>query len=449
MPELSLRNIDQISNDIRDEEISFSHLLDDLIDHVCCDVEFEMQTGLDFQQAYQRVKQKMGSPRRLKEIQEETLYAVDLKYRKMKNTMKFSAIAGTIIFGFAALFKIQHWPLAGILMTLGALILAFIFMPSAMGVLWKETHNKNKLLLYVSGFITGFLFISGTLFKVQHWPVAGILLLGSVVTAVLLLLPSLLYDRVNDKEMSHKRPVYIFGAAGAIFYILGMLFKIQHWPAATVLMITGMIILGIIVLPWYTWLSWKDEKNISSGFIFMIIGSLLIIVPGAMINLNLQGMYDAGYLPHLEQQQKMFEVQQLSNSRIIARYNDSTGFEQMQLARSRTDEVIRLLGDIQKKLAEEQDVRPGAPDGDFTMRGSLLWPKLNSALAEYNDYLPAVLPERDYETLKILLEPSVYFPAEDVENVRMSVMSAQHSLGVLKNSILTAESRVLSAIAKN
>ncbi len=32
----------------------------------------------------------------------------------MKNTMKISGIAGTIMFGFATLFKIQHWPLAGV-----------------------------------------------------------------------------------------------------------------------------------------------------------------------------------------------------------------------------------------------------------------------------------------------------------------------------------------------
>ena len=449
MPEISLHNIDQIISDIRCEEISFSHLLDDLIDHVCCDVEYEMQTGLDFHQAYQRVKQKMGSPRRLREIQEETLYSVDSKYRKMKNTMKFSGIAGTIAFGFAALFKIQHWPAAGILLILGALTLAFVFMPSALGVLWKETHNKNKLFLYLSGFVTGFLFITGTLFKIQHWPVAGILLLGSAGTAVLLFLPALLYDRLNDKEMRHKRPVYIFGAAGAILYIIGMLFRIQHWPAASVFITLGMIVLVVIVLPWYTWLSWKDEKDITSGFIFIIIGSLLIIVPGALINLNLQKMYDAGYYPHLEQQQKLFEARQLSRSLVIAKYHDSTGFEQMQLADSRTHEVIALIEDIKKQIADDQDGGPGKSAGDFIMPESLSWQKLNQALADYKKYLSSVLPEQDYEVLKILLEPEVYFPAEEAGNVRMSVMSALHSLEVLKNNILTAEWRVLSAIAKN
>ena len=60
MPELSLHNIDQISRDISRQEITFSHLLEDLIDHVCCDVENEMQNGLNFSEAYQQGKTKNG-----------------------------------------------------------------------------------------------------------------------------------------------------------------------------------------------------------------------------------------------------------------------------------------------------------------------------------------------------------------------------------------------------
>ena len=60
MPELSLHHIDQISHDISRQEITFSHLLEDLIDHVCCDVENEMQKGLNFSEAYQQVKKKNG-----------------------------------------------------------------------------------------------------------------------------------------------------------------------------------------------------------------------------------------------------------------------------------------------------------------------------------------------------------------------------------------------------
>jgi len=118
MPELTFQDIDRIRRDVRGQDICFSHLADELLDHLCCDVEQEMACGLNFSEAYRRVKEKMGH-RRLKEIQEETLYAVDTKYRNMKNTMKISGIAGTALLGFAALFKIMHWPLAGILCSPG------------------------------------------------------------------------------------------------------------------------------------------------------------------------------------------------------------------------------------------------------------------------------------------------------------------------------------------
>ncbi len=170
MPELSLHHIDQISHDISRQEITFSHLLEDLIDHVCCDVENEMQTGLNFSEAYQRVKQKMG-PRRLKEIQEETLYAVDTKYRYMKNTMKISGYCRHNHVWLCC--NVQNSALArcrDTMMTLGALILAFVFLPSALSVLWKETHNRKRLFLFISAFLAGACFIAGTLFKIQHWP---------------------------------------------------------------------------------------------------------------------------------------------------------------------------------------------------------------------------------------------------------------------------------------
>ena len=476
MPEISLHNIDQIINDIRNEEISFSHLPDDLIDHVCCDVEYEMQTGLDFHQAYQRVKQKIGSPRRLREIQEETLYSVDSKYRKMKNTMKFSAIAGTILFGFAALFKIQHWPAAGILLTSGALTLAFVFMPSAIGVLWKETHNKNKLFLYLSGFVTGFLFITGTLFKIQHWPVAGILLLGSVVTAVFMFLPALLSDRLNDKEMSNKRPVYILGTAGAIFYILGMFFKIQHWPAASVLMVLGLIILGLVVLPWYTWLSWKNETNVSAVFIFIVLGSLMIFVPGALININLQSMYENGYYPHMERQHTMFEAQQSAKSSLLAVSQGSPKYQHMKTLDEKTSAVIVFIENIQKQMVEESEGEPGKPVintssviktaagyeidykhlskpfhpqpvRDFLAAGSSSRQQIDEMLDGYSEYISTLVPQQDYDRLSLLLDPSAFLPGEEQLKHGMTMMSALHSLEIIKINLTTVESRVLSLLA--
>ena len=248
MPELSLRNIDQISNDIRKQEITFPHLADELIDHICCDVENEMKNGLSFHDAYLAVKEKIGH-RRLKEIQEETLYAVDTKYRQMKSTMKISAIAGTVMLGFAALFKIMHWPGAGILLTLGAFTLAFVFMPSALTVLWKETHSGKRLFLYISAFITAMLFIIGVASKIQHWPLAALILMVASLSGIFAFIPALLAAKLKDQENRSKKIVYILGAAGLIFYTLALLCKIQHWPLASLFMMCGVVIIFLVVFP--------------------------------------------------------------------------------------------------------------------------------------------------------------------------------------------------------
>jgi hypothetical protein len=478
MPELSIRNIDQITNDIRSEEITFSHLIDDLIDHVCCDVEYEMTAGLNFSEAYKSVKRKMGSERRLREIQEETLYAVDTKYRNMKNTMKISGITGTMIFGVAALFKIQHWPYAGIMLTLGAIILAFVFMPSSLTVLWKETHNMKRLLIYISAFLSGFTFICGTLFKVQHWPMAGLLLLISVASICFLLIPSLLVNRLNNKETAHKRPAYICGAFGAILYAIGLLFKIQHWPAATFLMVAGLVILGIIALPWYTWITWKSEENVTPKFIFIIITAFLILLPGMLINLNLQGRYENGYYPHLEKQNLLLKSLTQQNTSFLQNHKDSSCYGELEKVHLNTAEVTGLISAIESNLIEEsqgnggytQTSSPGInhlegiTGADYNRIQNPFYllnqtkisgiessriKELNKASGEYLSLIGNYLTQRELEILRPIGDPLIFMNGASADNRPVSMLSFLHSSALLKTDLAIIEARVLRSVADN
>jgi hypothetical protein len=477
MPELSLHHIDQITRDISKQEITFSHLIHDLIDHVCCDVEYEMQSGLDFNDAYHRVRQKMGS-RRIKEIQEETLYAVDTKYRHMKNTMKISGVAGTALLGFAALFKIQHWPLAGTMLTLGAVILAFVFIPSALGVLWKETHNRKKLFLFISAFIGGMCLIIGTMFKVQHWPGAGILLSLSALFGIFFFIPALLASKLQDQENKAKRPVYILGAIGIICYGAGMLFKIQHWPLAGMIMVLGVIVLGCVAFPLYTWFTWKEESHISTRFLYMIIGMLLIIVPGALINISLQRGYEKGFYPHLAGQQLMYDFISARNNSLLATYHDSLSYPPMEQIHLRTTELVSYISDIQVKMVQASEGKPGqpavspdqikqteagpviqysllsnpfhpAPVKDFLLPGTISRQGLDALLKDYSGYISGLPEGKDLQMITDLLVPSNYLLEKLPEDRQVSMMSGLHSLELLKNSLMTVESNLLNTIAKH
>jgi uncharacterized protein with PQ loop repeat len=475
MPEMNLRYIDQISSDIRQQKISFSHLAEDLIDHVCCDVESEMQRGLNFSEAYLKVKTKIGL-RGLKEIQEETLYAVDTKYRKMKNIMKISGITGTVMLGFAAAFKIFHFPGTSILMTVGSLVLAFIFMPSALVVLWKETHSGKRLFLFISAFLTGATFILGILLKTQHLPAADILLSFSVLSAILLFLPTLLFSKLADNENINKRPLFIVAFIAMILYLVSFWFKMQHWPLATILMTLGSLILMVAVLPWYTWISWKGEEQVSSKFIFIVITIALFVMPGALVSLSVQQTYNEEFFVHQDQQRSIMNYRQNSNEKLLAAYKDSVQYNKMEQIHLKTTDLISQIDRIERKMIDLSEESPSA-ENPSTLVGSVKGNEIQYRYLKnpYNKYIvkfklfPAAASRVEFDksvmsyinfisentsaefskSYEPVLNPSTYLPDENSYIGENILISGLHALMLFRNGVLLTENEAFKQILKH
>jgi hypothetical protein len=319
-------------------------------------------------------------------------------------------------------------------------------------------------------------FILGTLFKIQHWPGAGLILSMATFSGLFLFLPAILAHLLSDQERKNRRGSYILGTAGFVLYSFGMLFKIQHWPLATTLMVTGLIIFGALAMPWYVYIKWKDENNITSGFLFIIIGLLLIIIPGMMINLNLRYAYEDDYFPHLYRQQEMYRYLKNNNDAFLSQYHDSANYSQMEKIHSGTVSVMTVINSIEIKMVQEAEGEPGmpatitdqirqgnagpeiqftslkrpfitSPFTDFLMPGTNSRQELDKVIAEYRDIISPPLKDEGSGKYIDLLDTSVYFPAETKTRQDMSLMSGLHSLELLKNSILTVEIQALTSIA--
>lgn len=286
MYQLSLSNIDLIKSDISRQRVSYSHLLDDLLDHVCCDVEKEMDKGLSFEIAYSNVRSKIGS-NRFKKIQEETLFMIDKKYRTMKTFMKiFGALSPTLL-AMGALFKIMHWPGAGIFLTLGFFFLCFFFLPSSVYVLYTENKSSKKhLFMHLSGLFSTVIILLGILFKVQHWPSAGILLPLGMVLAALVFLPSLVFSKISDDKGEGKKSAYLAGLFAGLLYIAGFLFKIMHWPGAGILILLGLIITVAVFLPAYSYAHFKNEVHVKGSFIFLTFVVMMAVLTISLMSLT-------------------------------------------------------------------------------------------------------------------------------------------------------------------
>jgi len=202
MAELSDREIEILNREIDKQGLTYTQLQKELLDHLCCDIEAKMDEGLEFLKAFEEVQSRLEN-NRIQEIQEETLLLINQKYRMMK---KFMYILGTIapsLLIIGAIFKLQHWPGAGVLIVLGSFLLAAVYLPVFAMVSMRDTRKREKKVnktLYVVGVITGFIFITGVLFKIMHWPGAGVSLTVSVLLTVVLFIPVLVVHALKDKE---------------------------------------------------------------------------------------------------------------------------------------------------------------------------------------------------------------------------------------------------------
>ncbi len=202
MAELSDTEIEILNREINKQGLTYTQLQKELLDHLCCDIEAKMDEGQEFLKAYEEVRQRLEN-NRIQEIQEETLLLINQKYRMMK---KFMYILGTIapsLLIIGAIFKLQHWPGASVLIVLGSFLLAAVYLPVFAMVSIRDTRKREKKVnktLYVAGVITGFIFITGVLFKIMHWPGAGIALTVSVLLTVAVFIPILVVHALKDKE---------------------------------------------------------------------------------------------------------------------------------------------------------------------------------------------------------------------------------------------------------
>jgi hypothetical protein len=475
MAELNLYHIDQITSDVKLQEIGFSHLFHDLVDHICCDVEYHMQQGMSFDEAYNTVKAKIGF-RGLKKIQEETLYVVDSKYRKMKNLMKISGVTGTVMLGFAAIFKISHWPFAGILMSLGALVLSSLFLPSALTVLWKETKNQKKLILFISAFIAGVAFILGMLFKIQHWQGASWVISFGLLSGIFLFIPALLSHLFADVEKKHKRIIYVLGALSVILYCTGCLFRIMHWPLASLFIIVGSLSLVCVVLPLFTDMQWKNESHVNARFIFMIVAPLLFIIPGALVNLNLEANYEGGFYMHMGKQEVLLEMQKQANLKRLTLFKDSAEFKKMKTLHSATESLLGTINLIQNNLVKLSEGPAETPDQsllsltgaktDFTLNyGDLKYPFntssaslmllpdckarqiLENEISEYIIILSDLLGDNWSSEYKTPLNVSALLSDSSEKMSDLAMVINLNGLSVLESGVLLTESAALKQLA--
>lgn len=176
---LSQEQLNIIRNTVDHERIRISTLRDDVIDHLCCVVEYNLQRGKTFEASLRDAVHELA-PNGLDEIERETVFLLNRKkIIRMKTIMYSVGLLSTVALSVGTLFRLLHWPGGEQLFTTGYIGFLLVYVP-----LWginyfkvniqKALSEKLRLALGVlSGVITG----TAAVLKVTHMPGADILLI--------------------------------------------------------------------------------------------------------------------------------------------------------------------------------------------------------------------------------------------------------------------------------
>lgn len=341
--------------DVEKASITFSHLKDDLIDHICCEVEQEIERGKNFEDAYNIVKQQAGI-NVLHKIQEDTRYLTDKNYRTMKKTMKTTGLIAMILLAISTVFKIMHWPGAGPMLVLGFVNLALIFLPITIILNYRSIKANKNLAAHILGLLGGMVFMVGVLFKIMHWPTGNILLSFGWLFLIGIFLPILMISKLRTAKSNRDKTVYIIGFISLMIYQLGNVFKIMHWPGAAILMLVGSVMLISIFLPMFTFGRFKVEGKITGQFIFIIISSMFFILFTTLLALNVSKSVLEVFVDEEYASAKIANYLEKKNDKLYVEYNSlpdsikAKTNEQITKIKESSDDIYKYISDIKITL---------------------------------------------------------------------------------------------------
>lgn len=220
MYQLSDEQIDYIFNDISARGVEMESLQQNLVDHVCCIIERDLEENGDFGSFYEKTIKTFYKDA-LWEIEEETLQLLIFKnYYTMKKTMIVSGMASVIGFIAGSVFKVMHWPGASALILFSILTMSFVFLPILFVLKVKEKSSSRDKMTLGIGTTLGILFCLSVLFKIMHWPGANTMNLLVILLLLFVFTPIYFFTGMRNPDTKTNTivtTILLIGVGGMLF----------------------------------------------------------------------------------------------------------------------------------------------------------------------------------------------------------------------------------------
>ena len=199
---------------------------------------------------------------------------------------------------------------------------------------------KNKL--YIIGILSISLLIVGGLFKVQHWAGASIILFSSIAMLNLVFFPLALISNYNAKG-NKKGLLYLASFITLICIFSAALFKIMHWPGASMLIFVGMLLPVIFFLPVYLVFYRREKEESLTNFLYITFFLVGLSAMSGFLAIDVSKNI-------LRDMIRISEISDLSEyDQIKKRIADNESYTVRNI-NSKTDSLLAMISEIKREL---------------------------------------------------------------------------------------------------
>jgi hypothetical protein len=198
-----------------------------------------------------------------------------------------------------------------------------------------------KQKIYITGVLTAIAVFAGAIFKINHFPGAGILITSGLVSLVLLFLPLALFDHYRSSEGSKNISLYIVTYITCFVVFTSMLFKLMHWPYAGLLLTIALPFPYVVFLPVFLKVTSKDKNfNIYNTVFVLLLLALNSVFSGLLaLNVTSNKVVDSFRLS------ANYNIQERALAKLPA-------YDPGSAVNLKIDEVLKIVNDCQEMILQ-------------------------------------------------------------------------------------------------
>jgi len=153
-------------------------------------------------------------------------------------------------------------------------------------LMFKNYYAMKKMMI-ISGAMSAFGFFIGSMFKIMHWPGASVLMVLAVAGFSFLFLPILFILKSREVKVNREKWTLGIGTIVGILFSISILFKVMHWPGANIMGLTALIGLVFVFLPIHFFGGIRNPETKTNTIVSSVI--LLAISGFLFLLVNLRG----------------------------------------------------------------------------------------------------------------------------------------------------------------